>query len=125
MKFISSAQVPPPGGHYSQAVESSGLVFVSGMLPAGNNQPPMPFKAQVHSVIDHCSDVLAAAGCSLQDVVQATVYLAGVELWPAFNELYAERFGSHRPARAVVPVPALHHGFLVEIQLIAERPGPV
>lgn len=123
MKFISSTQVPAPGGHYSHAVEAGGLVFVSGMLPAGNNQPPMLFTAQVHSVIDRCSDVLAAAGCGLQDVVQATIYLAGVELWPAFNELYAERFGGHRPARAVVPVPALHHGFLVEIQLIAERPS--
>lgn len=123
MKFISSNQAPAPGGHYSQAVEAGGLVFVSGMLPAGNNQPPLPFEAQVHSVLDHCSAVLAAAGCGLQDVVQSTVYLAGVEHWPAFNQLYAERFGSHRPARAVVPVPALHHGFLVEIQLVAERPG--
>jgi 2-iminobutanoate/2-iminopropanoate deaminase len=123
MKFISSNHAPAPGGHYSQAVESGGLVFVSGMLPAGNNQPPQPFEAQVHSVLDHCSAVLAAAGCGLSDVVQCTVYLAGVELWPAFNQLYAERFGSHRPARAVVPVPALHHGFLVEIQLVAERPG--
>jgi 2-iminobutanoate/2-iminopropanoate deaminase len=122
MKFIASSQAPAPGGHYSQAVEASGLVFVSGMLPTGNNQPPLTFEAQVHSVLDHCSAVLAEAGCSLQDVVQSTVYLAGVEHWPAFNQLFAERFGSHRPARAVVPVPALHHGFLVEIQLVAERP---
>jgi 2-iminobutanoate/2-iminopropanoate deaminase len=124
MKFISSADVPVPGGHYSHAVEAGGLMFVSGMLPAGNNNPPMPFAEQVHSALNHCSEVLAAAGCGLQDVVQATVYLAGVELWPAFNQLYAERFGDHRPARAVVPVPALHHGFLVEIQLVAERPLP-
>lgn len=122
MKFISCAQAPTPGGHYSQAVEAGGLVFVSGMLPAGNNQPPMPFEAQVHSVLDHCSAVLAEAGCSFNDVVQSTVYVVGVEHWPAFNRLYAERFGSHRPARAVVPVPALHHGFLVEVQMVAERP---
>ena len=93
------------------------------MLPAGNNQPPMPFEAQVHSVLDHCSAVLAAAGCGFNDVVQSTVYVVGVEHWPVFNRLYAERFGSHRPARAVVPVPALHHGFLVEIQMVAERPA--
>lgn len=123
MKFISSNQAPAPGGHYSQAVAAGGLVFVSGMLPAGNNQPPLTFEAQVHSVLDHCSAVLAEVGCGLEDVVQSTVYLAGVEHWPAFNQLYAERFGSHRPARTVVPVPALHHGFLVEIQLVAERPG--
>jgi enamine deaminase RidA (YjgF/YER057c/UK114 family) len=32
-------------------------------------------------------------------------------------------FGSHKPARAVVPVPALHYGFLVEVQLVAQRPA--
>ena len=123
MKFISAAGVPAPAGHYSQAVESGGLVFVSGMLPLGNNQPPLPFEEQVHSALEHCSAVLAAAGCSFSDVVQSTVYLVGVEHWPTFNRLYAQRLGEHRPARAVVPVPALHHGFLVEIQLVAELPG--
>ena len=123
MKFIATAAAPTPAGHYSQAVESAGLVFVSGMLPTGNNQPPLSFEEQVHSALDHCSAVLAAAGCSFSNVVQSTVYLVGVEHWPTFNRLYAERFGEHRPARAVVPVPALHHGFLVEIQLVAEQPG--
>lgn len=123
MKLISCGEVPAPGGHYSHAVEAGGLVFVSGMLPSGNNQPPAPFEAQVQSALDHCSAVLAAAGCGFDDVVQSTVYLVGVEHWPDFNRLYAERMGSHRPARAVVPVPALHHGFLVEIQMVAERPG--
>ena len=120
MKFINTAQAPTPGGHYSQGVEAAGLVFVSGMLPAGNNQPPQDFDTQAHSALDHCSAVLASAGCLFSDVVQCTVYLAGVEYWPAFNRVYAERFGEHRPARAVVPVPALHHGFLVEVQMVAE-----
>ena len=120
MKFINTAQAPTPGGHYSQGVEAAGLVFVSGMLPAGNNQPPQDFDTQANSALDHCSAVLDSAGCRFSDVVQCTVYLAGVEYWPAFNRVYAERFGEHRPARAVVPVPALHHGFLVEVQMVAE-----
>jgi reactive intermediate/imine deaminase len=120
LKFISTTQAPKPGGHYSQGVKAAGLIFVSGMLPQGNNQPPMGFEAQVHSALDHCSAVLAAADCSFSDVVQCTVYIVGVENWPAFNQVYAERFGEHRPARAVVPVPALHHGFLVEVQMVAE-----
>jgi 2-iminobutanoate/2-iminopropanoate deaminase len=119
LKFITSTDVPAPAGHYSQAVEAAGLVFVSGMLPAGNNQPPLSFDVQAHSALDQCAAVLAAAGCGFSDVVQCTVYVAGVEYWPAFNQVYAERFGSHKPARAVVPVPALHHGFLVEVQMVA------
>ena len=125
MKLISCAELPAPAGHYSYAVEAGGLIFISGMLPAGNNQPPTSFEAQVNSVLDRCTAVLATTGCTLNDVVQSTVYLAGVEHWPAFNQLYASRLGEHRPARAVVPVPALHHGFLVEIQMVAQRPGPL
>jgi enamine deaminase RidA (YjgF/YER057c/UK114 family) len=45
----------------------------------------------------------------------------GVERWPEFNAIYAEIMGHHKPARAVVPVPELHYGFLIEIQLIAEK----
>lgn len=112
--------MPLPAGHYSQAVEAAGLVFVSGMLPTGNNQPPKSFDAQAYSALDQCAAVLAAAGCSFSDVVQCTVYVVGVEQWPAFNRVYAERFGSHKPSRVVVPVPALHHGFLVEVQMIAK-----
>ena len=124
MKFIQAAQAPTPAGHYSQAVEAAGLVFISGTLPTGNNQSPMDFDAQVHSALDNCSAVLASAGCGFSDVVQCTVYVAGVEHWPAFNLVYAERFGSHKPARAVVPVPALHHGFLVELQMVAQARKP-
>jgi endoribonuclease L-PSP len=50
-----------------------------------------------------------------------TAYLVGVEYWPAFNAIYAEVLGNHRPARAVVPVPALHHGYLIELEAIAVR----
>ncbi|MFC3458682.1 MULTISPECIES: RidA family protein [Massilia] len=124
MEFIQSPALPPPAGHYSQAVAAGGLVFLSGILPARGEIPPdSDFDAQCASVFDQCEKVLRAAGCSFGDVVQCTAYLAGVEHWPAFNTAYAGVFGDHKPARAVVPVPALHHGFLVEVQLVAQRPG--
>ena len=123
MDCIQSSELPAPAGHYSQAVVTrGGLVFVSGVLPA----PALgaaSFEDQCASVFDQCEKILRAAGCSLHDVVQCTAYLAGVEHWPAFNTAYAGVFGEHRPARAVVPVPALHYGFLVEVQLVAELPN--
>jgi 2-iminobutanoate/2-iminopropanoate deaminase len=123
MELIQSDELPAPGGHYSQAVAAGGLVFVSGILPARDSvAPDASFEDQCASVFDQCEKVLRASGCSFNDVVQCTVYLAGVEHWPAFNDLYARAFGAHKPARAVVPVPALHFGFLVEIQLVAQRP---
>ena len=125
MEFIQSAELPAPAGHYSQAVASGSLVFLSGILPARTQVDPdsSDFEAQCASVFDQCEKVLRAAGCGFADVVQCTAYLAGVEHWPAFNAFYAGVFGDHKPARAVVPVPALHYGFLVEVQLVAERPG--
>jgi 2-iminobutanoate/2-iminopropanoate deaminase len=123
MEFIQSPQLPPPAGHYSQAVAAGGLVFLSGILPARDSvAPDASFAAQCESVFAQCEQVLRAAGCGFGDVVQCTAYLAGVEHWPAFNGLYARVFGEHKPARAVVPVPALHHDFLVEIQLVAQKP---
>jgi 2-iminobutanoate/2-iminopropanoate deaminase len=121
MELINSSELPPPAGHYSQAVAAGGLVFVSGILPArADIAPDAPFEEQCASVFAQCEQVLRAAGCGFQDVVQCTAYIAGVEHWPAFNTAYAAVFGMHKPARAVVPVPALHHGFLVEVQLVAE-----
>ncbi|MEW6022585.1 MAG: RidA family protein [Pseudomonadota bacterium] len=124
MEFIQSSELPPPAGHYAQAVAAGGLVFVSGILPARADVDPAgaDFEAQCASVFDQCEKVLRAAGCGFGDVVQCTAYLVGVGHWPAFNTFYAGVFGDHRPARAVVPVPALHHGFLVEVQLVAQRP---
>lgn len=123
MKLIQSPELPAPAGHYSQAVEANGLVFVSGILPSPAAIDPLVhgFEAQCASVFDQAEKVLRAAGCGFGDVVQCTVYLVGVDHWPAFNALYARIFGEHKPARAVVPVPALHFGFLLEVQLVARR----
>ena len=122
MQAIFTPDAPPPAGHYSQAVVSDPFVFVSGMLPgplaSGQTES---FERQANAVLQHCERVLAAADCRLSDVVQCTVYIVGIAHWPAFNTIYAERFGSHKPARAVVPVPELHHGFLVEVQMTARR----
>ncbi|MGC4396451.1 RidA family protein [Hydrogenophaga crocea] len=116
MQFIQAPGLPAPAGHYAQAVRANGFVFVSGMLP----DPALPdFDSQVRDVLQRCHQVLQAAGCDWPQVVQCTAYLAGVGHWPAFNAVYAQVLGPHRPARAVVPVPELHHGCLIELQLVA------
>lgn len=121
MKIIHAKDVPAPKGHYSHAVLSNGLLFVSGVLPEpAANPTDDDLERQVRSVFARCEQILRAGGSSLSQVVQCTVYLADVELWARFNEIYANIFGEHKPARAVVPVPALHYGFLVEVQIVAQ-----
>ena len=63
------------------------------------------------------------AGCSFQDVVKATVYVADMNDFPRLNELYAGAMGDHRPARSTVQAAALPKGARVEIDLVVKIPG--
>lgn len=119
---VSTSAAPRPGGHYAQAMRLGDLVFVSGQLPIrpdGQILSDATFEDQVRQAIENLFAVVEAAGSSRERIVRTTVYVVGVEHWPAFNTIYAAAFGEHRPARSVVPVPALHHGCLVEIEGIA------
>ncbi len=121
---IGVAGAAPPAGHYSPATAWGDLVFVSGQLPSrpdGTHTADQPFEVQARQVLDNLFAVLAAAGSSPERVLKVTVYVAGIAHWPAFNRLYAEAFGDAKPARCVVPVPELHHGYLVEVEAIATR----
>ena len=122
MKTISTQEAPAAGGHYSQAVVHGGLAYVAGQLPIVPGDPGRhldSFEDQAARVIDNVFALLAAAGSRPDLVLKATVYLADVAYWPRFNAVYAARMGGHRPARTVVPVAALHHGYLVEMDVIA------
>jgi reactive intermediate/imine deaminase len=127
MKTISTDAAPLARGHYSQAVVHGGMVYVAGQLPIVPRDPERRlagFDEQARQVIDNVAAILEAAGSSLGHVVRATVYIADVAHWPAFNRIYAERLGDHRPARTVVPVAQLHYGYLVEMDAIAAVRGP-
>jgi reactive intermediate/imine deaminase len=111
-----------PGGHYSHAAVAGGFVFVSGQLPVrpdGSRDPSLSFGEQSRQALANVKAALEAAGARLEDVVKVTVYVSSIAGWAEFNAAYAELFGSHRPARAVVPVGPLHYGFAVEVEAVA------
>jgi reactive intermediate/imine deaminase len=121
---IATTAVPAPAGHYSQATAWRDLVFVSGQLATrsdGTHTADQPFEVQARQALANVLTILAEAGCGPAQVLRVTAYIAGVENWPAFNRIYAEVFGEAKPARTVVPVPELHHGYLVEVEAIAVR----
>ena len=118
--------MPLPRGHYSHATIAGQMMFVSGQLgmrPDGSHTADQPFDVQARQTLANLMAILAAAGCRPQDVAKVTVFIAGVEHWAAFNEIYALAFGDHKPARSIVPVHPLHFGYLVEIEAVALLPS--
>ena len=122
MKIIETKYSKNNPGHYSPGFISNDNLYISGQLsidPATGIKPP-DFRSEVLQALDNIEAVLKAAELTRKHVVMCRVYISDVELWPEFNEIYAGWFGSHKPARAIVPVAALHYGCQVEIEAIAE-----
>lgn len=122
MKFISTEKAPLPGGHYSQAVVHNGFIFVAGQLafvPGQTEHRPGTIAEQTEQTLRNIEAVLVAAGSALDKVVQMTIYVSDISLWGEVNAVYTRVMGSHKPARAVVPVKELHYGYAIEIQAIA------
>jgi len=122
MQPILTEAAPIPGGHYSQAVSHAGLVFVAGQLPTTPGQKehsPGSIVEQTEQTMRNVEAILKAAGSGLPKILQATIYISDISLWSEVNATYARIMGSHRPARAIVPVKDLHYGYQIEIQVIA------
>ena len=121
---ITTNAAPKPAGHYSQACCHGNLVFVSGQLPIspeGKVLSDKSFEDQARQTIANMLSIVKASGSGPDRVLKVTAFIVGNENWPSFNGVYAELLGAYKPARSVVPVPALHHGCLIELEAIAAR----
>lgn len=121
MEAVSTPKAPQAIGPYSQAVRAHGLLFVSGQIPLSPEGDLVEgdIRAQTERVMENLKAILEAAGSSLSRVVQTTCFLADMEDFPAFNEVYARYFQPPYPARATVAVKALPRGVRVEVACIA------
>jgi len=123
MKIITNDLMPKANGHYSTAIVSNNNLYVSGQLPIstdGIHHQEESFEQQFDVVFQNIKTILMASGSSLNQIVKVTAYISDVQLWPKFNALYANVMGEHKPVRTVVPVPELHYGYKLEVDLIAE-----
>jgi reactive intermediate/imine deaminase len=120
---------PRPVAPFSHAVEIDGWVFVTGQLPLDPSDDkaaiPVGVEAQTRKVFENLSIVLKGVGLDLSHVVSARVFLTEFERdYEKMNAVYASYFPpDRRPARTCVGVTALARGCLVEIDLVARRPG--
>jgi 2-iminobutanoate/2-iminopropanoate deaminase len=125
MTVIQTKGAPAAIGPYSQAFVSGNFVFTSGQIslaPESGDVVGTTIKEQTEQVIKNLKAVLEGGGSSLARVIKTTCFLANMEDFAAFNEVYAKYF-TGKPARSTVAVKELPKKLLVEIEAIAEVGG--
>lgn len=121
-EIISTENAPGAIGPYSQAIKANGMVFCSGQIPidpSTGNFVSEVVAEQTEQVLKNLSEVLAAAGSSLNDVVKTTVFLADMNDFAEMNDVYGRFFSENKPARATVQAARLPRDAKVEIECIA------
>ncbi len=121
MKVISTPNAPAAIGPYAQGYIANGMVFTSGQLPVDPAAGTMPegIAAQAEQSCKNVGAVLAAGETGLGSVIKTTCFLADMNDFAAFNEVYA-RYFINCPARSCVAVKALPQNALCEIEAVAE-----
>lgn len=123
-RIISTAHAPKAIATYSQAVESNGILFVSGQIaidPAYGKLVEGGIIEQTRQVMQNIGAILEAAGYSFKDVVKSTCLLSTMADYPAMNEIYGSFYPEDPPARAAFAAAGLPMNALVEIETIAMK----
>ncbi len=126
-EVVQSIKAPAAIGPYSQAIKAGGFVFTAGVIPIDPDTKQVvgdDIESQAERVMQSLAGLLEDAGSSLALAVKTTCFLADLDHFPAFNEIYARHFSSAsssapKPARSTVQVAKLPLGVLVEIECIS------
>jgi 2-iminobutanoate/2-iminopropanoate deaminase len=108
VRVIETAGAPSHTGPVPQAVEAGGWIYVSALFGADPSTHAIPAdaRAEAEQVFANLEAILAAAGAELTDVVRVGIVMRALQRdRPVFNEVWAERFGEHRPARSAIEAP--------------------
>jgi 2-iminobutanoate/2-iminopropanoate deaminase len=120
--IVETDQAPAAIGPYAQAVAAPPFLFLSGQLgldPATGELAGPDLAAQARQALANLLAVVRAGGGALDRIAQVDVFLTDMGGFAEFNAIYADFFGDHTPARAVVEVSALPKGACVEIKALA------
>jgi len=123
-KIIQAEKAPKPIGPYSQAVETGGLVFTSGIIPLDPVTGEIfggDVKTQTEVVLKNIENILAAAKLEMKHIVKTTVYMTDLTYFADMNEAYGAFFKENPPARTTVQVAGLPKGALIEIEAVAQK----
>lgn len=123
MNKIHTSNAPEAIGPYSQAVEFGGFIFTSGQIainPETGNVETHDINGQTEQVMKNLDAVLTAADSSFDKAIKTTCFLADMNDFAAFNEIYGKYFSS-KPARSCIAAKTLPKNVLVEVEVIASK----
>jgi 2-iminobutanoate/2-iminopropanoate deaminase len=121
MRVIKSEKMPESNGHYSQAIEHKGILYLSGQLPIDSltGKVPPTIEEQTYVALDNVQNILKAAGSTISQILQVRIYISDIALWDKVNDAYAIFFKEHKPVRSIIPTRNLHYGSMIEIEATA------
>lgn len=122
MEYVKTKNAPDAIGPYSQGIKANGLLFTSGQIainPQTNKVETQSIKEQTEQVCKNLKAICEEAGTDIKKTIKTTCFLANIEDFADFNEVYAKCF-TNKPSRSCVAVKDLPKGVLCEIELIAQ-----
>lgn len=123
-QVISTEAAPAAVGPYSQAIQVGNTIYCSGQIgidPETGDLVSGNVGAETRQALDNIESVLKAAGASMDDVVQAQVFLSDLDDYDAMNEIYSSYFEDAPPARAAVQADSLPAGAQIEVMVTAQK----
>lgn len=124
-KIFYTDKAPTPRGPYSQAVIHNGVLYVSGQVPADPETGTIlrgTIEAETEAVLNNIKAIVEASGAGMKDVLKVTCYLADMDDFARFNEVYKKYFTDEPPARATIQAGRLPMDVQVEIDAIVALP---
>lgn len=121
MKTIQTKNAPAAVGAYAQGIVADNLIFTSGQLPLdpATGELEMEIKKATKRALENIKAIVEAGGSSVDKIVKCNVFLDDVNDFAAFNQVYEEFFGDHKPARSALEVANIPKGAVIEIEAIA------
>lgn len=123
MKSIATQNAPAAIGPYSQGYEANGFVFTSGQLPItmATGELETDVKKATLAALNNVKAIVIEAGLQASDIVKTTVFLQSMDDFAEMNQVYADFFGEHAPARSTIQVAKLPKDAVLEIEAIAVK----
>ena len=122
LRFLSTEKAPSAVGPYSQGVKSENIIYSSGQLPIDPETGELSkgdIQKETRLCLENVKSDLEAGHANIENIVKVTVFVTDMNDFSKINEVYAEFFGDHKPARSLVQVAALPKGADIEIEAIA------